>query len=293
MGRSGTPDKKTVARAGPGDRASPGPPATPGPPETGDAEAGRARSDRGAAWRFTLKAAATTVGGAVLTLCITAAQISYTKYLEVLERQGEQGMALQQQMLQATGHIENEIIAVYNILHNDFQGEPPANLTAGLNRLNQQWRLDRLSLRIRGAQIYGSGVGNRIYDPREESIDLDTCGVETVAGAPGANENCAARQRAEARRLSELVSTLKADRSAGRDIRLAPNSFQANFRLTRKVLDAYLACWGHRLDGGIAAARRCEARGALLQTLSARIDLMVLARETLSTEIMRRSALSD
>jgi hypothetical protein len=240
-----------------------------------------------------MKAAATTVGGAVLTLCITAAQISYTKYLEVLERQGEQGMALQQQMLQATGHIENEIIAVYNALQNDFEREPPRDLTAGLNRLNQQWRLDRLSLRIRGAQIYGSGVGNRIYDPREESVDLDICGVETAAGAPGANENCAARQRTEAGRLRELVSRLKADRSAGRDVRLAPNSFQANFRLTRKVLDAYLTCWGHRLDGSIAAARRCEARRALLQVLSARIDLMVLARETLSTEIMRRSALSD
>jgi hypothetical protein len=293
MGRPGTPDKGRAARAGAPGRESAEPAAGAGPAETPAADAGRATSDRGAAWRFTLKAAATTVGGAILTLCITAAQISYTKYLEVLERQGEQGMALQQQMLQTTGHIENEIIAVYNVLHNDFNGTPPADLTAGLNRLNQQWRLDRLSLRIRGAQIYGSGVGNRIYDPREESIDLDTCGVETAAGAPGANENCAARQRAEASRLGALVARLKADRSAGRDVRLTPNSFQANFRLTRKVLDAYLACWGHRLDGSVAAARRCEARSAILQVLSARIDLLVLARETLSTEIMRRSALSD
>ena len=251
--------------------------------------------DRSAARRgdFTLKAAATTIGGAVLTLCITAAQISYTKYLEVLDRQGDQGIALQQQLLQKTGGIENEVINVFNFLHNNPGRQPPANLTETLNRLNQEWRLDRLSFRIRGAQIYGSGVGNRIYDPREELIDLDGCGVEIAAGAPGANENCPARQQAEARRLGALVVRLKADRSAGREVHLAPNSFQANFRLTRKVLDAYLACWGRRLDGSVAAGRPCGNIGPLLRVMGARIDLMVLAREALSTEIMRRSALRD
>ena len=121
-------------------------------------------------WPFTVKTAAATIGGGVLTLCVTVAQISYTKYLEVLERQGEQGIVLQQELFQKTGRIENEIINVYNVLHNNPALEPDPELTASLNGLNEQWRLDRLWFRIRGAQVYGNGVGDRIYDPREESI---------------------------------------------------------------------------------------------------------------------------
>jgi hypothetical protein len=246
------------------------------------------------AWLFGVKAAAATVGGGLLTLFFTIAQITYQQHLEVLDRQSEQGAQFQNQLFQTTGHIENEFIDILTSL-----GETPAapvasDIHARLDQLGDQWRLARLSFRVRGAQIYGHGVGNSIYDPAEETIDLDDCNVEIQRGDRAANRDCAGRRRAEAIRLRSLVASLRGDVAQRGEAHWRPVGFQSNFRLTRKVLHAYVDCrLAAQAPAPGPANPRCDGLADTFEILTRRVDLMVLAREALSTQIMRSSALSD
>jgi hypothetical protein len=260
-------------------------------------EAEEAAGARRSAWLFSLKAALTTVGGGLLTLCVTFAQITYQRHLEMLQRQSEQGEQFQAQLFQATGHIENEFIDIFDSLTEDPAAPVDRAIHARLDQLADQWRLARLSFRVRGAQIYGHRVGNLIYHPGEETRLLDACNVEVRKGDRHADRNCPARRRAEARRLRALVDRLREDVATRGAAELDPAAFQANFRLTRTVLHTYVDC---RIEAqgaaGAAAAAvspRCGGLPDTLEILARRIDLMVLAREGLSTEIMRSSALRD
>lgn len=255
-----------------------------------DGEAPRPRSS---AWLFSVKAAMATAGGGLLTLVFTIAQITYQQRLEVLDRQSEQGAEFQSQLFQTTGHIENEFIDILRDLSEDVAAPVAPDIHARLDQLGDQWRLARLSFRVRGAQIYGRAVGNLIYDPGEETIDLDDCNVEIQRGDRAANGNCAVRRRSEALRLTRLVESLRGDVALRGEAHWRPVGFQSNFRLTRKVLHAYADC---RIEAPAAAAGadpKCEGLADTLQILARRVDLMVLAREALSTQIMRSSALSD
>lgn len=246
------------------------------------------------AWLFSVKAVMTTMGGGLLTLFLTIAQITYQQHLEVLDRQSEQGNLFQSQLFQATGHIENELIDIFNILDENKTAPVDAAIHARLDTLSDQWRLARLSFRVRGAQIYGRAVGNLIYDPGEETIDLDDCNVEIQRGDRAANGNCAVRRRAEALRLTRLAASLRADVSQRGEAHWRPVGIQSNFRLTRKVLHAYVDC---RIEAPAAAAGptdpKCDGLDDTFTILARRIDLMVLAREALSTQIMRSSALRE
>lgn len=252
---------------------------------------------RTSAWLFSVKAAMATAGGGLLTLVVTIAQITYQQHLEVLDRQSEQGNLFQAQLFQATGHIENELIDIFNILSEHQDAPVDAGIHDRLDTLSDQWRLTRLTFRVRGAQIYGRSVGNLVYDPSEETIDLDTCNVEIQRGDRAANSDCAVRRRAEAVRLTRLVASLRSDVALHGEAHWRPIGFQSNFRLTRKVLHAYADC---RIEAPAAAAAaagpadpKCERLADTLLILARRIDLMVLAREALSTQIMRSSALRD
>ena len=197
---------------------------------------------RTSAWLFSVKAAMATVGGGLLTLIFTIAQITYQQHLEVMDRQSEQGSQFQSQLFQTTGHIENEFMDIFDSLSENQAAPVEADIHARLDELGDQWRLARLTFRVRGAQIYGRTVGNLIYDPSEETIDLDDCNVEIQRGDRAANGNCAVRRRAEALRLTRLVESLRGDVALRGEAHWRPVGFQSNFRLTRKVLHAYVDC---------------------------------------------------
>jgi hypothetical protein len=266
--------------------------------DTAAIDAGRAA--RRSALLFTVKTVMATVGGGLLTLFITTAQITYQQHLEVLQRQSEQGQLFQAQLFQATGHIENELSDIYSSLDEDDGTPVDAAIHERLDNLADQWRLARLQFRVRGAQIYGRGVGDLIYDPAEERFALDACGIEIRGGDREAGANCGPRRQAEALRLRRLFEGLRDQVSANRDPSWEPASFQTNFRLTRAILHAYVDCRinlnnAPGVTGGAPGVSnpRCAEMGAMLQILARRIDLMVLVREQLSTAIMRSSALSD
>ncbi|MES2444965.1 MAG: hypothetical protein V4574_19240 [Pseudomonadota bacterium] len=252
-------------------------------------------SDNGArtsAWLFSFKAAAATIGGALLTFCVTIAQTSYQHELETLQRQREQGVAFQDALLRKTGDIENEIIRVSSVLK-DTKDEAafPADLLSHLDTLNNGWRLDRLPLRVRGAQIYGNTVGDLIYDPGEEAIDLDKCSIQVPIDRREGGGNCTARQAAEIARLDALVRQLRNAARHGGTPQWRPAGFQANFRMARKVLRLYVAC---RLNSPEARHYPCPPPGQMRQTrmiFERRVDLLVLSRERISTEIIRGSVL--
>lgn len=228
-----------------------------------------------------------------MTLCVTVAQITYQQHLEMLNRQSEQGAEFQTQLFQATGHIENELTDIYTALAEDQAAPVDRAIHARLDQLSDQWRLTRLSFRVRGAQIYGRRVGNLIYDPGEETLRLDQCNVEVRGNDPQADGNCPARRRAEAQRLGRLVARLREDVATRGTAELDPAGFHSNFRLARTALHAYVDCRIEAQSAPAAPSPRCGQLPDTLEILARRIDLIVLAREGLSTEIMLSSALRD
>src|SRR5882762_5133113 len=64
---------------------------------------------------FAFKALVTTIGGSLLTLGVAIAQIQYSDHLEVVRRQGDQGIAYQERLLTLTGQIHNELSVIANL----------------------------------------------------------------------------------------------------------------------------------------------------------------------------------
>jgi hypothetical protein len=256
--------------------------------EEAPAESALVSGERKAAL-FSAKAAATTVGGGLLTLGFTVAQIAYTDHLTVLQRQNDYGIAFQRDFFALSGQIENQLIDIFDMARNGSPDQAVALQQSTLHPMGEQWRQVRLWFRVRGAQIYGRHAGDLVYDPREEAVSLDDCAVERAPGQAAGQGPCLARQQREARRLAEIIARIRTNRISGGDAALRPASFQSNFRLTRAALNAYLGCLR------TAAARQIPGRpcDALSQIVGTRVQFMVFTREDLSSEIMQSSSLRD
>jgi hypothetical protein len=264
--------------------------AKPGP---APGEGAVASTERKAAL-FSLKAAATTIGGGLLTLGFTVAQIAYSDHLAVLQRQNDYGIAFQREFFALSGQIENEMIDVFNLAKGGAPDQADALMRSALHPMTEQWRQVRLWFRVRGAQIYGRRVGELVYDPAEEAVDLDDCAVERPAGQPPGRGDCVPRQRAEADRLAGIIARIRTNRLTGEETSREPASFQSNLRLTRGALLAYVKCLQ---DAAAAAPAAAPAAGrpcaGLERIVASRLQFMVFAREDISSEIMRSSALRD
>jgi len=238
---------------------------------------------------FSLKAAATTIGGGLLTLGFTVAQIAYSDHLAVLQRQNDYGIAFQREFFALSGQIENQMIDVFNLAKDGTPDQADALQRSALHPMTEQWRQVRLWFRVRGAQIYGRRVGELVYDPGEEAVDLDDCAVERPAGQPPGRGDCAARQQAEAARLARTIARIRTDRLTGEETSREPASFQSNVRLTRGALLAYVQCL-RVAAAAPAAGRPCAS---LERIVASRLQFMQFAREDISSAIMRSSALRD
>lgn len=237
---------------------------------------------------FSLKAAAATLGGGLLTWGFTIAQIAYTDHLTVLQRQNDYGIAFQREFFALSGQIENQMIDIFNAAKDGAPDEAAALQRSALHPMTEQWRQVRLWFRVRGAQIYGRRVGEMVYDPSEEAVDLDDCAVERPPGQPPGRGDCAPRQQAEAARLAGIIARIRTNRLSGEETSREPASFQANLRLTRGALGAYVRCL--QAAAVPAAGRPCAS---LELIVGSRLQFMVFAREDISSEIMRSSALRD
>jgi hypothetical protein len=261
--------------------------AKPAAPTAG--EGAVASTERKAAL-FSLKAAATTIGGGLLTLGFTVAQIAYSDHLAVLQRQNDYGIAFQREFFALSGQIENQMIDVFNLAKDGAPDQADALQRSALHPMTEQWRQVRLWFRIRGAQIYGRRVGALVYAPEEEAVDLDDCAVERPAGQPPGRGDCAARQQAEAARLAGIIARIRTDRIAGEETSHEPASFQSNVRLTRGALLAYVQCLRVAAAAAPAAGRPCAS---LERIVASRLQFMQFAREDISSAIMASSALRD
>lgn len=258
------------------------------------------KAEAKALW-FSLKAAAATVGGGLLTWGFTIAQISYTDHLTVLERQNDQGIAYQREFFALSGQIENQMIDIFNAAKDGTPEQAAELQRTALHPMTEQWRQVRLWFRVRGAQIYGRRIGDLVYNPSEEAVDLDDCTVERPAGQPPGRGDCGPRQRAEAARLEGIIALIRTNRLAGEETSREPASFQANLRLTRNALGAYVHCLQTAAAAGRAAAAAAPPAAIppgrpcpdLERIVLSRLQFMVFAREDISTEIMHRSALRD
>lgn len=261
----------------------------------GDATAGERRSRaRTSAWLFSFKAVAATIGGALLTFCVTIAQISYQQSSALLQRQREQGIQFQQELLVATGNMENEIVNISSAIKDLNGTRPRKTVLHKLDELNAAWRLSRLPFRVRGSQIYGIKVGNLIYDPAEEATTVDRCSVEVPYVDREGRDDCVGRQVAEIGRLNDLVALLRSN-VAHRETHWRPAGFQANFRMTRAVAKVYIACILQLPEANhyaCPAGKEAEIqRRQTKEIFERRVELLVLSRERLSTEIIHSSSL--
>jgi hypothetical protein len=194
--------------------------------------------------------------------------------------------------------MENEFI---DILDLESSTDPARTRQAGirldtnLNDLFRTWRMIRLNLRSRAAQIYGPDVGNLIYNPDEEVFKLDRCFVATRLDDPARDRDCPVRGRREGFRLAGLVvvSRLRPRAHALLHNGWTPASFQANVRLLRVVFDTYVKCQLDRIEHPAGAVPpRCENTRDMRRIVLARLDLLAITREEISTAIMERSELN-
>jgi len=268
-------------------------------PKAGKAEAPEAapapmpKAEANALW-FSLKAAAATVGGGLLTWGFTIAQITYTDHLTVLQRQNDLGIAYQREFFALSGQIENQMIDIFDAAKDGAPDEAAALQRTALHPMTEQWRQVRLWFRVRGAQIYGRRVGDLVYDPAEEAVDLDDCAVERPPGRPPGRGDCGPRRQAEADRLAGIIARIRTNRLTGEETSREPASFQANLRLTRGALGAYVHCLQMAAPPPAApvpaAGRPCAS---LERIVLSRLQFMIFSREDISSEIMRSSALRD
>ncbi|HWT12659.1 MAG TPA: hypothetical protein VN231_07895 [Allosphingosinicella sp.] len=269
---------------------------------TGEAAKPAAKSGgKGAAGAaaFAYKAMATTVGGSLLTLGVAFAQITYSNHLESLHRQSEHGIGFQSRLLEQTGRIQNELTNIVDILRRADTPEPDvrAGLVAeaerrwneNLDPLFQRWRLDRLLLRNRGAQIYGRGVGELIYSLGDERFRADSCNVVGLDG-PAPPADCAGAIARERAFLDDFLTEIR--RSGGlepfRSGTRSPISFQANAAIARMILYRFIACASS--EGEADRPSRCSNPQDGLQIAVRRTELVGIARENLAEAIMERSS---
>jgi hypothetical protein len=252
---------------------------------------------------FTYKAVAATLGGSLLTLCVTVAQITYANHLEVLRRQGEQGLAFQARLLDLTGRIENELSQTLDIVrHSDtperavrdeLLAEADRRMDENLAPLYRQWSLESLLLRNRGAQIYGNEVGELIYSPADGSFQENDCSMVVRDASPQENGDCRRLMEMEQGFLRGFVTEIRQGGTLGpfRRSTRSPKSFQANASIARTVLHRYVAC--ARSEGRPDRPPRCSHMPQALEIATRRVELVGVARENLADAIVSRSALQN
>lgn len=248
---------------------------------------------RGAVFAF--KALVTTLGGSLLTLGVAVAQIQYSDHLEVVRRQGDQGIAYQERLLTITGQIHNELVAIVNLarkaavpdreVREEYLNQAQTRMNENLDPLYRQWGLEMLLLRNRGAQVFGADVGDFVDNLRDEGLEFDDCTIVVPVGTPRSNADCAASAHQEAVSLTASVIAMRQRHSleAFRAGATGPTGFHANAAFARTALHRYIAC--ARGLGDPRAPRRCRPLGEALAIAIERVELVGLARENLADAI--------
>jgi hypothetical protein len=266
---------------------------------TAKAASDQPANGKAGAAQFTYRTLAATVGGALLTLTIAVAQTTYSNHLEVLRRQGEQGVDFQTNLLNLTGGISSQATEITNILERRTVTEADRDAIAGaaqdqftrdLLPLTRQWRVSRLLLRNRAAQIYGREVGALVYSRADAAFRLDDCNVVTRDDRP-APANCEQSAQAELAFLNGLADRSRTDpglrefRTGGR----SPTSFDANAEIAFVLLDRYFSCTERPAN----PPPRCANLPLMREIARRRVDLLGVARENIANAIVENSYLRD
>lgn len=248
---------------------------------------------------FAFKTVAATIGGSVLTLAVALAQVSYSNHLEVLHRQGEQGLAVQTQLLDLTGRIANELNLIVGLARQastadaqareEILADAEARYRDHLKPLFDEWGANRLLLRNRGVQVYGPAVGRLVYDPTDNALAANQCNVlAPVAESTARPADCGPSMHEEAVRLTALMIGISVTGAPPDE--MVPNGFDAAADTAREVLARYLQCL--RTFGDPNAPVRCRHFADLLMISIRRLDLVGVARERLANAIMANSRLA-
>lgn len=253
---------------------------------------------RGAVFAF--KALVTTVGGSLLTLGVAVAQIQYSDHLEVVRRQGDQGIAYQEHLLTLTGQIRNELSDIVSLARQAMVRDPAVRaqllaqaqgrMNGSLDPLYRQWGLEMLLMRNRGAQVFGAEVGDFVDNLEDGGLQLNDCTVVVPVGTPRSNGACGASARREAIALTASVISIHQQHSLAifRAGATGPTGFDANAAFARTALHRFLGC-AQRL-GDAKTPQRCRDLGYALEIAIQRSELVGLARENLADAIRRSYA---
>lgn len=259
------------------------------PPATGESKKGSSGSV------FAFKALVTTVGGSLLTLGVAIAQVQYSDHLEVVRRQGDQGVAYQEHLLTLTGQIRNELSDIVNLarkamvrdpaVREQFLAQAEGRMNDNLDPLYRQWGLEMLFLRNRGTQVFGADVGDFVDNLRDEGLQLNECTVVVPVGTRRSNGECGASAWREAVTLTASVISIRQQHSFAmfRAGATGPTGFDANAAFARTALHHYIAC-AQRI-GDPRMPLRCRHLGEALAIAIQRAELVALARENLADAI--------
>jgi hypothetical protein len=265
----------------------------PGPAKAGESRVKSEPAKAGTVWPFTLKTAAASVGGAILTVCVAAGQITYSRHLDRITAQREQGVQLQQALLEATGEIERAIRSTLAILRDrdapDRIVRARAYYTDVATPALERWSSGALILRNRAANLYGRAVADRVYLTGDQTFMVDDCSVVVRPDDPATDRNCDARAAAERDRLTSLVTRIRGstDLEPFRESPELPKSVYGNIYLANFLLNRYIGCLetaarpqqGQQQNG-------CRRPDVLLQSAIRRWEILQFARVNLANEIM-------
>ena len=241
---------------------------------------------------YSVKALSTAVGGGLLSLAVASTQMWYADHLESRRRQADHGYEFQRTLLDLSGRIEHELLLEWQLLSSGQHEDASRRFNQRLEPLWEQWRLARLLLRNRGTQIYGDGVGYRIYNSADLRFVLDRCGLVVRYGEPGAGTACLRRRDA---RIGQLERYIRLVRDSGHLLffdankSIIPISFHANAENARALVIQVTTC----LDGAAAAADAGVECAQEKRLLGQHVTLVRFSRDNLADAIAARSSLGD
>ena len=238
---------------------------------------------------YSIKALSTAVGGGLLSLAVAGTQMWYSDHLESKRRQADHGFEFQRSLFELSGQIENELRRQWLLLDEGKFEEANARMERQFTPLWEQWRLARLLLRNRGAQIYGDGVGSRIYDTRDLRFVFDRCSVLVHYDDLDAPGDCAPRVRERVARLQTFIrGVLRSGQLRMFDASRSwlPTSFHASAENARIMSIGVSAC----VKAAKANPGQCSD---LTRLLGQHVQLVRFSRDNLADAIAARSSLND